>query len=243
MLIVVVRLQVVRAWSGNSEGFVTTVVELGRHLFQHVAGIAPGDTFVLGSAVNVHPLGVFPDVRFRWRMASDTSGSSEGWRVDTVNVMGCQGDPSLCSPTPTPPITPTPTVSPTVTHAQRPRQPQLHLQLLRRLHQRPLRGDVRHRGRGRLRRRVPKATVINYRCGTKAPTSSRELAWRFWGAVAAATWFGVAPKRTFLALRDWLDRVGERSPRWRGRQRQHARRVCYPDNIDTAARFLVKTAS
>jgi hypothetical protein len=70
------------AWSGNSGGFVTSVVNL--ELF--------------GS-----------DVRFRWRMASDTSGSSEGWRVDTVNVFGCRGDPSSCSPTPTPPPTPTPT--------------------------------------------------------------------------------------------------------------------------------------
>jgi hypothetical protein len=68
-----------RAWSGNSEGFITSVVEL------NLGGL---------------------DVRFRWRMASDTSGSSEGWRVDTVNVFGCQGDPSSC--TPTPPPTPTP---------------------------------------------------------------------------------------------------------------------------------------
>ena len=41
--------------------------------------------------------------------------------------------------------------------------------------------------------------------------------------------FGVAPKRTFLALRGCLDRVHKRSPRWRGRHRQHARRVCSPE--------------
>ncbi len=35
--------------------------------------------------------------RLRWRMASDTSGSSEGWRVDTVNITWCQGPP--CTPT------------------------------------------------------------------------------------------------------------------------------------------------
>ncbi len=35
--------------------------------------------------------------RLRWRMASDTSGSSEGWRADTVNITWCQGPP--CTPT------------------------------------------------------------------------------------------------------------------------------------------------
>src|SRR4029077_11858112 len=44
-----------QAWSGNSEGFITTVVNLP---------IVPTGT------------------RLRWRMASDTSGSGEGWRVD-----------------------------------------------------------------------------------------------------------------------------------------------------------------
>ena len=55
-----------RAWSGNSKGFITSVAEFN--------------------------LGDF-DVRFRWRMASDNKGSSEGWRVDTVNVFGCRGFP------------------------------------------------------------------------------------------------------------------------------------------------------
>jgi serine protease AprX len=72
-----------QAWSGNSEGFITTVVNL---------------PFVIA------------DGRVRWRMASDTSGSNEGWRVDTVNTTYCQGPP--CTPTPPPP---TPTVSPTAT--------------------------------------------------------------------------------------------------------------------------------
>jgi len=48
-----------RAWSGNSEGFITTVVNL--------------------------PVIQTPS-RLRWRMASDTSGSNEGWRVDTVSI-------------------------------------------------------------------------------------------------------------------------------------------------------------
>jgi len=77
-----------QAWSGNSAGFVTSVVNVDLSNF---------------------------DVRFRWRMASDTSGSSQGWRVDTINVFGCHGDPSSCTPTPTPPITPTPTATATVT--------------------------------------------------------------------------------------------------------------------------------
>jgi hypothetical protein len=72
-----------RAWSGNSGGFMTTVVELPEVL----------------------PYGVL-----RWRMASDNSGSDEGWRVDTVDVTWCQGGPS-CTPTPTP--TPTPRPRPT----------------------------------------------------------------------------------------------------------------------------------
>ena len=63
------------AWSGNSGGFITSVVNL------ELGGL---------------------DVRFRWRMASDTSGASEGWRVDTINVFGCHGDPLSCTPTPTP---------------------------------------------------------------------------------------------------------------------------------------------
>jgi hypothetical protein len=48
-----------RAWSGNSQGFITTVVYLP---YQVIEG------------------------RLRWRMASHTSGSNEGWRVDTLNV-------------------------------------------------------------------------------------------------------------------------------------------------------------
>jgi subtilisin family serine protease len=76
------------AWSGNSGGFITTVVNL--------------------------PL-VQTDVGLRWRMASDNTGSNEGWRVDTVNITYCRAPP--CSPTPTAPpsATPTGTATPTAT--------------------------------------------------------------------------------------------------------------------------------
>jgi plastocyanin len=76
-----------QAWSGNSNGFITTVVNL------------PVATFL---------------IRLRWRMASDNSGSSEGWRVDTLYAAGCAPLP-CATPSPTPPITPTPTPTPTAT--------------------------------------------------------------------------------------------------------------------------------
>jgi hypothetical protein len=78
-----------QAWSGNSKGFVTTVVNL--------PFIPPGG-------------------RLRWRMASDNNGSNEGWRVDTVFIAWCE--PVPCG-TPTPPITPTPTATSTVTATPR----------------------------------------------------------------------------------------------------------------------------
>jgi len=86
-----------QAWSGNSEGFITTVVGLP----------------------NIQKPG-----RLRWRMASDSTGSGEGWRVDTVNITWCQGQGTPCeatptvTPTPTPSITPTPTASVTATPSE-----------------------------------------------------------------------------------------------------------------------------
>jgi hypothetical protein len=71
------------AWSGNSGGFITTTVALPPIIIEG---------------------------KLRWRMASDNSGSSEGWRVDTIDISWCQGPP--CTPTPPPP---TPTASPTTT--------------------------------------------------------------------------------------------------------------------------------
>jgi serine protease AprX len=88
-----------QAWSGNSEGFVTTVVNL--------------------------PIFLPLNSRLRWRMASDTTGSNEGWRVDTVDIFGC-----VNKPCPTPSVTPTatatgtpsptPTARPNVTPRLRP---------------------------------------------------------------------------------------------------------------------------
>lgn len=63
-----------QAWSGNSGGFITTVV---------------------------HAPSASPFTRFRWRMASDNSGSGEGWRVDTVTITWCPVYP-LCTPRPFP---------------------------------------------------------------------------------------------------------------------------------------------
>ena len=75
-----------QAWSGNSAGFITTVVNLPA--FQ-------------------------TDGTLRWRMATDTGGSDEGWRVDTVDIIWCRGMGPPCTPTPTPTATATATVTPT----------------------------------------------------------------------------------------------------------------------------------
>jgi Predicted solute binding protein len=72
-----------QAWSGNSGGFITTLVDVSFN----------GHTIVL-----------------RWRMASDESTSSQGWRIDSVYIFGERPTPS-----PTPPITPTPTATITPT--------------------------------------------------------------------------------------------------------------------------------
>jgi hypothetical protein len=76
-----------QAWSGNSGGFITTVLDVPA--FQTL-------------------------ITLRWRMASDSSGSSEGWRVDSVYITWCHGFGPPCTPTPSPPrLTPTPRVRPT----------------------------------------------------------------------------------------------------------------------------------
>ncbi|MGE5209007.1 MAG: hypothetical protein ACM3KL_06725 [Alphaproteobacteria bacterium] len=72
-----------QAWSGNSGGFITTVVGL------------PGNLL---------------NGRLRWRMASDSSGGNEGWRVDSLNMTWCDG---MGTPCPTPTATPRPTPRPT----------------------------------------------------------------------------------------------------------------------------------
>jgi|GEM_PF-791449 len=69
------------AWSGNSNGYINTVANLG----PNVAG---------------------QTIKLRFRMASDTSDNATGWRIDTISVVteGCS------SPTPTPTPTPSPGV-------------------------------------------------------------------------------------------------------------------------------------
>jgi hypothetical protein len=73
-----------QAWTGNSGGFIETEIDVGFPF---------GKPFVL-----------------RWRMASDSSGSGEGWRVDAIDIT-CERP----TPSPTPPITPSPTATPTPT--------------------------------------------------------------------------------------------------------------------------------
>jgi serine protease AprX len=85
-----------QAWSGNSEGFITSRVSVGA------------------------PLAV---VKLRFRMVSDAMDSSEGWRIDNVVFTECYltgpptptATPTPSTPTPTPPITPSPTATATVT--------------------------------------------------------------------------------------------------------------------------------
>jgi len=72
-----------QAWSGNSEGFITATVNLP----------------------------ISPTI-LRWRMASDTSGSSEGWRVDNAVVTECHFNGT---PTATPTASPSPTATATAT--------------------------------------------------------------------------------------------------------------------------------
>jgi hypothetical protein len=73
------------AWSGNSEGFITTIVNL---------------PFSAASVV------------LRWRMASDNNGSGEGWRVDDVNILWCEPVPCTPIPRPTPAPRPVPSAPP-----------------------------------------------------------------------------------------------------------------------------------
>jgi len=85
-----------QAWTGSSGGFIDTDVDL--------IGFG-GHTIAL-----------------RWRMGSDSSGSSEGWRVDDVFI-ACEEPTPTPTAFPTPSITPTPTatVTPTIRPAPTPR--------------------------------------------------------------------------------------------------------------------------
>jgi hypothetical protein len=74
-----------QAWSGNSSGFITTVVILPSNVLQG---------------------------KLRWRMASDNSGESDGWRVDTFHMTWCQGGTPCPTPTQRPSVTPRPRLTP-----------------------------------------------------------------------------------------------------------------------------------
>ena len=79
-----------QAWSGNSGGFITSVVNL--------------------PTIQTPGAG-----RLRWRMASDNTGSGEGWRVDTVIISWCwMGQPCTPMPRPTPVARPVPSVPPSL---------------------------------------------------------------------------------------------------------------------------------
>jgi hypothetical protein len=82
-----------QAWSGNSNGFITTVVGL------------PGANLLQG--------------KLRWRMASDNSGGNEGWRIDSFYMTWCEGMGTPC-PTPTPVFRPRPTPRSRTTPLPRP---------------------------------------------------------------------------------------------------------------------------
>lgn len=91
-----------QAWSANSGGFITSVVNL--------------------PAIQTPSAG-----RLRWRMASDDTGSGEGWRVDTVIITWChQGQPCTPIPRPTPAprpvqsVPPSPHATPAFTPVPRP---------------------------------------------------------------------------------------------------------------------------
>ncbi|HWM25335.1 MAG TPA: DPP IV N-terminal domain-containing protein [Chthoniobacterales bacterium] len=79
------------AWSGNSGGYVTVILYLG---------------FI--------DQNFFDNVVLRFRLATDNSGASAGWRVDTFRWHHNECNPPLPTPTvaPTPTPTPTPTASP-----------------------------------------------------------------------------------------------------------------------------------
>ena len=80
-----------QAWSGTSDGFITTVV--------NVPAIQTSG-------------------RLRWRMASDNSGGNNGWRIDSLYMTWCTGMGTPC-PTATP-RRPTPTSRPRPTPLPRP---------------------------------------------------------------------------------------------------------------------------
>ena len=81
-----------QAWSGNSGGYINTVVRLGPN--------TNGQT-----------------VQLKFRMVSDNEVAGVGWRIDTVtSVGGMHGSNPTPTPTPTATTTPTPTGTPLRQH-------------------------------------------------------------------------------------------------------------------------------
>src|SRR5678816_308170 len=75
------------AWSGNSGGYIDTVVNLGPNV--------NGQT-----------------IKLRFRMGSDEAVAAPGWRIDGISIV----TPGCPSPTPSPTHTPTATATATATH-------------------------------------------------------------------------------------------------------------------------------
>jgi hypothetical protein len=69
------------AWTGNSGGFITTLI-------------------------NLPPAALGQMVQFKWRCGSDSSVSASGWNVDSINLTAV-----MCCPVPTPPLLNSPAIS------------------------------------------------------------------------------------------------------------------------------------
>ena len=167
-------------------------------------------------------------------MASDTSGSNEGWRVDTVNHNLVPGHGRRVHRRQLRPPSATPTATPTV-----------HPLLRQRLQQRHSYSysygyshddsycytNSYSYGYGQTNAYCEAQRNTEATSHTAA-APLRELAWRFWGAHASRVLVSAStPKRIFpSASQLTLNRADRRSPRWRGRHRQHAGRVRSPNS-------------
>lgn len=78
------------AWSGNSAGYITTVVNLGPNVSGQI-------------------------IKFRFRMATDEAGTAPGWFVDSIVADELCEPPPTPTATPTATVSPTPTPNPTAT--------------------------------------------------------------------------------------------------------------------------------
>jgi cell division septation protein DedD len=81
------------AWSGNSNGYVTCALSFGPAFDPGFSG----------------------NVVLRFRLVTDNSVASTGWRVDTFQWEHTECNPPTATPMPSPTATPTPTATPSVT--------------------------------------------------------------------------------------------------------------------------------